>query len=518
MNSSSAVLAVVEKVKLRQLTQLFITQSALALAAGLCGLIALLVAGTQILGWFWPLLLLAAAAGIGWFRVQRRIPSVYAVAQQIDRRACLEDALSTAYFFRDMSGPVVETQRQQAEAAATAVDVLAVAPYRWPRAAIASLALLAAAVALIGVRYGVLRTLDLRRPLVAAPFGFFGAPERAKVARSRPADQKLTGELEGLGLSIDESQREQMSKEDNRTADMSDLSNIPGAMDEDALAKMEGVSMSPEKGEAGEAGERTQAGDESDSSGPDSAPANPHNGKSPPPNAPKVTPQNPAQGGENSSLLEKMREAMNNLLSKLKIPDRPGEAREAASSQRPGQRPGDQLERMSQRGMPSPGRPQGENQTGAEMQGDQTGQGEKSQSGQGESNDRAGDKNAPKDAKSAAGRADGDKSIQDAEMLQAMGKLSEIFGKRQQNITGDVLMEVSSGKQQLKTQYSERQATHSDAGGEISRDEVPLAYQHYVQQYFDQIRKNPGQSPQSPESGAPVKPPAPASQSPAPRR
>jgi O6-methylguanine-DNA--protein-cysteine methyltransferase len=53
------------------------------------------------------------------------------------------------------------------------------------------------------------------------------------------------------------------------------------------------------------------------------------------------------------------------------------------------------------------------------------------------------------------------------------------------------MVEVASGKQQLKTQYSQRKATHADAGGEINRDEVPLAYQQFVQQYFEEIRKAP---------------------------
>jgi hypothetical protein len=38
------------------------------------------------------------------------------------------------------------------------------------------------------------------------------------------------------------------------------------------------------------------------------------------------------------------------------------------------------------------------------------------------------------------------------------------------------MVEVSLGKQQLKTQYSQQNAAHAEAGGEINRDEVPLAY------------------------------------------
>ena len=37
----------------------------------------------------------------------------------------------------------------------------------------------------------------------------------------------------------------------------------------------------------------------------------------------------------------------------------------------------------------------------------------------------------------------------------------------------------------------QKRAAHTEAGGEINRDEVPLAYQQYVQQYFEEIRKLP---------------------------
>ena len=95
-----------------------------------------------------------------------------------------------------------------------------------------------------------------------------------------------------------------------------------------------------------------------------------------------------------------------------------------------------------------------------------------------------------------------------------MGKLSEIIGKRAANITGEVMVEVSSGKQQLKTQYSDRNGSHAEAGGEINRDEVPLAYQQYVQQYFAQMRKLPAAkskaAPDAKPSAAPDTKPKPA--------
>jgi hypothetical protein len=51
------------------------------------------------------------------------------------------------------------------------------------------------------------------------------------------------------------------------------------------------------------------------------------------------------------------------------------------------------------------------------------------------------------------------------------------------------MMEVASGKQQLRTDWTQQQANHAEAGSEIHRDEVPLMYQQFVQQYFEEIRK-----------------------------
>ena len=50
-------------------------------------------------------------------------------------------------------------------------------------------------------------------------------------------------------------------------------------------------------------------------------------------------------------------------------------------------------------------------------------------------------------------------------------------------------MEVQSTSQQLRTQYAQRGAQHTQGGAEISRDEIPVALQSYVEQYFEQMRK-----------------------------
>jgi hypothetical protein len=62
------------------------------------------------------------------------------------------------------------------------------------------------------------------------------------------------------------------------------------------------------------------------------------------------------------------------------------------------------------------------------------------------------------------------------------------------------MVEVGSSKQQLKTPWAQRQASHVEAGSEIHRDEVPLMYQQFVQQYFEEIRKSPEPATKPPAS------------------
>ena len=62
---------------------------------------------------------------------------------------------------------------------------------------------------------------------------------------------------------------------------------------------------------------------------------------------------------------------------------------------------------------------------------------------------------------------------------------SSAFGRR----VGEATVEVQSTSQQLHTPYAQSGSEHTQGGAEISRDEVPVALQPYVQQYFEQLRK-----------------------------
>ena len=70
-----------------------------------------------------------------------------------------------------------------------------------------------------------------------------------------------------------------------------------------------------------------------------------------------------------------------------------------------------------------------------------------------------------------------------------MGKLAEIIGKRSQDVSGEAMVETPSGKQRLKTGYTGEVGQHSDKGGEIDRDEVPLEFQQYVREYMERVHR-----------------------------
>jgi hypothetical protein len=98
------------------------------------------------------------------------------------------------------------------------------------------------------------------------------------------------------------------------------------------------------------------------------------------------------------------------------------------------------------------------------------------------------------DAKSGAGQDDGKKDIENAKALEAMGEISELLGERSAAVSGDLQVEVGTTNQQLKTALTQQKAGHTDAGGEIHRDQVPLAYQTFVERYFQEVRKEPAKA------------------------
>ena len=48
---------------------------------------------------------------------------------------------------------------------------------------------------------------------------------------------------------------------------------------------------------------------------------------------------------------------------------------------------------------------------------------------------------------------------------------------------------MQNTSQQLRTQYAQRGVQHTQSGAQINRDEIPVVLQNYVEQYFEQVRK-----------------------------
>jgi hypothetical protein len=470
-----------------------LAQGTYAASAGMAGLILLLVAGTQILDW--PVLagISLVTLGIGTYRTLRRIPSAYVIAQLVDRRLFLADALSTALYFARPNAKATasmrEAQRDQAERAALDIDLARAVPFAAPRALYALAALGVLASALFALRYGVSRSLDLKAPLARILMENFGAtPERAALAanpRARRPDAP-----QPMGLTIPEGDPN-ASQLDPAPDSALDTVGVPSAVNDPLGENQANTKASSES--AATAKTESEQGDQESSEGADAATAESMSGSpqgqkgSPNANNGKPTSDNAEQ---NSSLMSKLRDAMSSLLSKMRQQPGSGSQRQQGTGQNSrqagSQQAGQRASGASGEGRQSAGQESaadGNQQAGAE--------GKNGQDSQARGSGRSSDQQASNQAGSGIGRQDGNKDTRLAEQLAAMGKISEIFGKRSANVTGEITVEVPSSQQQLRTAYSQSNATHAESGGEISRDEVPVMFQQYVQQYFEQIRKQP---------------------------
>lgn len=176
-----------------------------------------------------------------------------------------------------------------------------------------------------------------------------------------------------------------------------------------------------------------------------------------------------------------MKDALSNLMDKMKQEASEGSKGDQAPQQN---NPSDQKQDQGDKGQKAK-----EDQAQAATNGDQSQQAEGKQSSEAGNDKKASDKSASQDSKNGIGSQDGEKAIKQAEQLQAMGKITEILGKRSAAVSGEVMVEVGSSKQQLKTPWAQSQANHTDAGGEIHRDEIPLTEQQFIERYFEEVHK-----------------------------
>jgi hypothetical protein len=471
-----------------------IEQAAIAVSVGAIGVLLLLLVGTQILDWPWPVALFLVALGIGIFRIRRRHIPAYGTAQTLDRKLGLEDRLSTAFYFRRLAPKapeLVDVVENQAISRVHEGDVERAMPYSFPRAGYAASALVFSAVVLLGVRYGVLHTMNLERPLARINFDTFGEPKvEAKSNRKSVVQEHLEKQLAQLGMSLDELDQPQAEKDPQSPSPI----NMEAVADESG-GNMEGKpgdspNQAPEGSENAKNNEQSSGAPSKDGNEPGTGEQSGEKGQKSAASQPKNAGK---QGGANQGVMDKMKDAFANLLNKLgaKPPQQDGEQSASNDSQQKGGQ-----QQLSQKGMQGQGKSQGENQQSADPQGGQQSEGGQQTPGQQQrASNEDGSKPGSESSKSGMGKSDGDKNIKDAEQLAAMGKISEIFGKRAAEIQGEMSVEVPSGNQRLKTGYTSTSANHQGAIADANRNEIPLAYQPYVQRYFDEVRKTAAKAP-----------------------
>jgi len=490
------LLDLIRRGRRRQASHLAIHAASFAAVIALAGAILLLLVGAQILNWYWLAVLFAAGFAAGAYRLRASLRTPYQIAQSIDRRLGLKDALSTAYYFskHSVNSPrdFIDAQRSHAENLAQSADIDRGMPFFLPRTAYLNLALVAVALGMFGLRYGIKRNLDLGSPLVHINLdGLFGNSPKIADARARG---KHPGDADGRRDPAAENPWDSKTSDLDPATDAAlqsvedpNPNNSNSAADGSAKADAKSTEQLPPGSnplDSGEKGDSTPSTDPSANASPGA------DSKSGQQNGSKDAKDSNQSGNsaQNASLADKLRDALSNLLAKMKPQSKQGGGKPNDSSQSSSTRASQQGEK--QEGDAKSGQDQADASANSQSEGDQQ-QGGTEQASQGKSEGRSNNQPNSPDGKSGIGKQDGDKAAREAAELAAMGKISELIGKRAANITGEVMVEVSSGKQQLKTQYSDRNGAHAEAGGEINRDEVPLAYQQYVQQYFAQMRKLP---------------------------
>ena len=486
------VLALIRRARRRYLNNELLAQGANSFSAALGAFIFLLLVGTEVLGWQWLLAIPAAAAAWGIHRARRRTPPPYELAQLVDHRLNLADTLSTAYFFhRDDAGSRVSPevrhcQFQRAEEAARSADVRLAVPYTMPRAAYLMAALVLVASSLFALRYGISRRLDLRPPLaqmLQEQLGWTPKTQLAKDTRRKNPEQSQ-GQQDDPGANAEN----QKQGEPQPDAAQNNESESAGQQESEK-------NGDNPKGDSKQQADSKKGGDEGDAQAEEKSESstdptdNPQQGSTGKQDQSQSGTKQDANSSENSSVWSKVKDAMQNLMSRMKPQQgqqgtqQQSGADQAQKQQGASKQNGGKQQQSAKNGQQN-GDQQGEAQVG--QPGDES---KNSQDQQGKGAGKSDTHQASKQPGSGIGSQDGDKSIKHAEQLAAMGKISEILGKRSANISGESTVEVQNTSQQLKTQYVQRGSQHTQAGTEINRDEVPVALQSYVEQYFEQVRK-----------------------------
>ncbi len=492
------LLATVGQARRRVVVNVALREATLAATVALLGPTLLLALGRD---WFaWPMLVLFAAAGLalaGW-RLSRRLPGHYPVSQVLDTRLAGDDQISTAICFLQSEDPVALEQRHTAAGLAARSDLETAFPWKAPRSLYALASVFLVASALCALRYWLEKPVRIERPLPEVILQALGVLPGRPGERPNPAEQAHNTLPKQAGLPAENQDLADRNAQGQKPPDPG-AASAPDAGDQarapsdekDSRAQNDSATPGDEMGDpmaSDAAGDQIQSYEEM-------LERDAKNGLS------KAEGKQGKDGNENqnstsagsqessNSLLAKLRDAMNNMLSRLQQKS-PGSGQQQQGDKGASANAGEQKEGQGQgqsgAGQPQPGGKQAaEGESGQSDSQDPSGH---DQSGKG--GGKSADQGTRGSSSNGAGREEGDKQIRDAQQAEAMGKLSELYGRRAASVSGEVTVETQSGKQTLRTPQGQKQARHSDPGGEVSRDEIPLAYQAYVKEYFNKLHQN----------------------------
>ncbi|MBI1354611.1 MAG: hypothetical protein GC160_09715 [Acidobacteria bacterium] len=465
-----------------------------AAAIALVGFILLLALGTDRFpgGLLW----LFALGGAGWagWRWHKGRPADYEVAQALDQRWNASDQISTAWFFSSHEvepTPASEAQRKMALAAASGHEVTTAFPVEWPRAASFAAALLGLALLLLTARLALQPQLSLEPPLTHVLFPSLAQPETELATleeKEDPAAPEAADEPQSLSKKGERAER--------REAQQKPPAETPPALAETAqqpgepfqMPEVEGLTIEPEAGDE-LAFESKEPGSES------AKPGEEANSGEQGPSETAENQKDPAGdwSEKSNNLLDRLKEAFQDMMENLGM-----EPPQSASSE---QQQGGEAAQQGQEGSQQSSEPGGEQAQAeqgseggeAEMEGGEPGAGDPQQTAQGQGNQNTSEEGSQQSQSAAAsGSADGSKELAErmAEQQAALDALEEFYMQRSEEMEGEIMVETSAAEQTAQTPYQASRQTHTDRGGAISRDEVPLAYQRYIETYFRNLRRN----------------------------
>ena len=332
-----------------------------------------------------------------------------------------------------------------------------------------------AALALFGLRYGVLHTLDLSGSMVSVVFDTFTGQSATEARKAPRPNAKLPQPLD-VGLTTPGD-----VMENNPPEDVLKNYEVAGQTNSGSKSNI----ASPNQQNTRESSDPTSPEDPSNNVNlPEGAQGMSTGLNQQKSSDVKNQPRPDArQQKKDSGLLDKMRDALASMMDKLKLNSNAESQQSAAMQEALRQN----AQRQGEKGSPSPGRPQqGDPQSQQSQE-----QADSSQSGQNSQSDSP-SQSTNDQQHSGIGRQDGAKNTEMAKDAEALGKLSDLVGKRSLNLQGEMMVEVENTRNpQLRTPYLNRSATHGEAGGDLSRDEVPLRHQEFVRRYYEMVRKQP---------------------------